>query len=253
LKHLTILSWGFWGWGTSTPELIAAVDAAERKRGFAPPIFVDIRLKRSGRAPGFNGRAFEDLLGWQRYRWMPSLGNNNIGTRKAARIACPTAAAQLLDVALEAQHRSARVIFFCACESPWQAQNCHRHLVAKLAKRWAQRRRVLVDVLEWPGGRPAARQLRLRVSPETLRDVASGAQAVPIQGKRVPVNWCGIPWGTIVMLKAGLDELPVAIGPAAYRLGRWVLPRFQDHDVEPAHDVAGLHRQSAKLRRRYGL
>jgi len=163
------------------------------------------------------------------------------------------AATQLLDVALEAQHRSARVLFFCACESPWQAQYCHRHMVAKLAKHWAQRRRIPLDVQEWPGGRPTARPLGLRVSLGTFRDVASGAQTVPLTRKRVPVNWCGIPWGTIVMLKAGLDELPVSVGPAAYRLGRWALPRFQDHDEEPAHDVAGLRRQSAKLRRRYGL
>lgn len=112
VKHLSVFSWGFWGWGTATPQLVSAVDAAERKRGFNPPIFVDIRFRRTGRAPGFKERAFEDLLGWQRYRWMPTLGNSSIGTRKAPRIACPMAANQLLDVVLEGKDRSARVIFF---------------------------------------------------------------------------------------------------------------------------------------------
>ena len=85
MRRLTVFSWGFWGWGTATPQLVAAVDAAERRRGFAPPLFVDIRFRRSGRAIGFKEHAFEQLLGRRRYRWMPTLGNSSIGTLKAAR------------------------------------------------------------------------------------------------------------------------------------------------------------------------
>jgi hypothetical protein len=48
----TLFSWGFWGWGTSTPQLVEATDALEAARGFNPPVFVDTRLLRSGRAPG---------------------------------------------------------------------------------------------------------------------------------------------------------------------------------------------------------
>jgi len=113
MKKLSMFSWGFAGWGNATPQLIAAVDAAERKRGFNPPIFVDIRFKRTGRAKGFKDHTFEDLLGWRRYRWMPTLGSSAIVTRKRkTTIAAPKAARQLLDMALEASDRSARVIFF---------------------------------------------------------------------------------------------------------------------------------------------
>ncbi len=33
MKPVTVFSWGFWGWGTATRQLIAAVDAAEGRRG----------------------------------------------------------------------------------------------------------------------------------------------------------------------------------------------------------------------------
>jgi hypothetical protein len=38
---LTLFTWGYWGWGNATHELIRAVDATERQRGFKPPIFFD--------------------------------------------------------------------------------------------------------------------------------------------------------------------------------------------------------------------
>src|SRR2546427_3105459 len=185
MKHLSLYSWGFWGWGTATDRLVAAVDAAEKRRGFGPPTFLDIRYRRAGRALGFKDDAFERLLGWRRYRWMPTLGNSSIGTRKAMRIACPEAASQLLDVALEAADRSARVIFFCACESPWRS-DCHRHKVAKLVLRAARRRHLWIDVQEWPGGKPSRGVGRLRVPQQTLRAVANGAKSVSLNSRRVP-------------------------------------------------------------------
>jgi hypothetical protein len=216
-------------------------------------MFVDIRFRRSGRAAGFNGDAFEKLLGRPRYRWMQSLGNSSIGTRRQARIACPAAANQLLDLVLDARDRSARVIFFCACESPWQTLFCHRHLVAQLLRRTARLRDVSVRVQEWPGDEPATRPRTLLVSAETLRMVANGTAVVPLERKRVPRNFAGIPWGTLLLLKAGRDVLPVAVGPAAYRRRQWVLPRFQERGVGAATELAALRHQSARLRRRCGL
>ena len=49
--------------GQSHAHLVEAVDAVETSRGFQPPIFVDIRIRRSVRAAGFTGPAFEKLLG----------------------------------------------------------------------------------------------------------------------------------------------------------------------------------------------
>jgi hypothetical protein len=252
MKRISIFSWGFWGWGTATRKLVAAVDAVERQRGFGPPIFVDIRFRRAGRAPGFRGRAFENLLGRQCYRWMPTLGNSNVSTGKSMRIACPKAVDQLLDLAIDADEQSKRVIFFCACESPI-ASNCHRHKVADLLLVSARRRRVSVEVPEWPGGLPSARAISLRVSPETLLSVARGAKTVPLNRKRVPVELAGLPWGTLVVIKAGRRELPVAVGPAAYRRDYWVLPRFQERDAETPWDIPALRRQTARLRRIFRL
>jgi hypothetical protein len=46
----TLFTWGYYGWGNATPQLVEAVDAVEHSRGFAPPLFVDIRIRRSVRA-----------------------------------------------------------------------------------------------------------------------------------------------------------------------------------------------------------
>jgi hypothetical protein len=248
LKPLQIFSWGYWGWGTSALQMIAAADAAEKRRGVGPLMFVDIRLKRAVRAPGFRGDTLERLLGRKRYRWMPTLGNANVSTGRPAKIACPQAADHLLDLALDCQERNARVIFFCACESP-KASWCHRHQVTQLLKGSARRRDLSVEIHEWPGGKPASRARDLRVSPEVLRSVRLGAKAVPLNRVRVPAEFAGIPWGTIAMLKAGHDEYPVAVGPAAYRQGTWVLPRFEDEDADSADNVPAVRRQAARLRR----
>jgi hypothetical protein len=82
----TLFTWGYYGWGNHTPQLVEAVDAVERSRGFGPPLFVDIRIRRTVRAKGFQGNAFEKLLGQDRHRWMKSLGNKFIQTRTGPRI-----------------------------------------------------------------------------------------------------------------------------------------------------------------------
>jgi hypothetical protein len=109
-----------------------------------------------------------------------------------------------------------------------------------------------VQVEEWPGGQPSARPRMLRVSADALRAVAHGAKAVLLPGSRAPRDWVAVPWGTLVMLRAGKDELSITAGPAAYRAGRWVLPVFQD-DGQPRRDVGALSLQAARLRGRYHL
>src|SRR6266853_6591486 len=98
---LTLFTWGYWGWGNATHELIRAVDATERQRGFKPPIFFDIRVSRSVRAAGFQGAAFEQVLPKGRYRWFPRLGNERVARHEAGcKIAEPFAAKVLLEKAL---------------------------------------------------------------------------------------------------------------------------------------------------------
>jgi hypothetical protein len=45
-KELTLFMWGYYGWGNHTSDLMLAVDEVERARGFNPPVFVDIRIRR---------------------------------------------------------------------------------------------------------------------------------------------------------------------------------------------------------------
>jgi len=84
---LTLFSWGYWGWGTATQRLVEAVDAVEKSRGYRPPLFVDIRIRRVGKAPGFVGNAFKQTVGPCRYKWLQGLGNLAIthGGRKPQR------------------------------------------------------------------------------------------------------------------------------------------------------------------------
>jgi hypothetical protein len=99
-----IYTWGYYGWGNHTRQFVDAADAVEISRGFQPPKFLDIRIRRSVRAAGFTGPAFERLLGPNRHHWMKSLGNRFIETRTRPniQIADPTAADQLVDLALDA-------------------------------------------------------------------------------------------------------------------------------------------------------
>jgi len=71
---LTIFSFGYSGWGAKVQRLIRIVDAVEAARGFEPPVFVDIRIKRAVRAPGFRDDALKRLLGFSRYRWFRRSG-----------------------------------------------------------------------------------------------------------------------------------------------------------------------------------
>ncbi len=184
----TLLTWGYYGWGNHTDKLVEAVDAVETSRWFQPPFFVDIRIRRSVRAAGFTGPAFEKLLGKDRHRWMPWLGNKFIltGTGPPIQIADPPAAEELLELALESARQKQRPIFFCSCQWPRCDGKiaCHRATVANLVLEAATKRRIHVEVVEWPGGDP--KQIDLEVTPEDFTAVRKGRKTVPLSK---PVDW----------------------------------------------------------------
>lgn len=155
---LELFSFGYWGWGSSTPLLLEATAAVEEARGHAPPCFVNVRVARSVRAVGFRDRAFEELAGSDRYVWMPELGNKRVADRGdgEAEIVEPAAAGDLLDLAIERARRKQRIIFFCACDYPGtsRAPGCHRLLVTELLLEEARRRNLAMGIGEWPGGEP---------------------------------------------------------------------------------------------------
>ena len=97
MKRITAFTWGYWGWGTHAEDFVRNVDAVERARRWRPPRFVDIRIRRTVRAPDFQQNAFEKIVGQRRYRWMKTLGNRSILTkRRRMEIADPNAASDLL-------------------------------------------------------------------------------------------------------------------------------------------------------------
>src|SRR5215472_5981286 len=83
MKRITAFTWGYWGWGTHAADFVRYLDAVEKAHGWKPPLFVDIRIRRTGRAPDFQQNAFERLVGQRRYRWMKTLGNKSIITKKS--------------------------------------------------------------------------------------------------------------------------------------------------------------------------
>ena len=114
-------------------------------------------MRRRGRAKGFVGNVFRDLVGESRYLWIQDLGNLAIADGKAGiRIKNPAAVAELLELAVRAVDERRRVIFYRACEFPRfnGMMKCHRRLVADLLLAHAQKIGKAISVIEWPGGEP---------------------------------------------------------------------------------------------------
>lgn len=254
-KPIQMFSFGYCGWGNSTEQLIESVDAVERSRGFRPPIFADVRIRRQGRAVGFIGTAFEKLLGQKRHRWMPQLGNRRIVTRTGPKlqIADPKAAVELVELAREAHHDRRRVIFFCGCEFPKTdgIVSCHRHTVAKLLLKAAASRGDNVEVVEWPGGKP--RHIEIETTPAIWRSVAKGQLSIPV-GDQLPMAViAGIPWGSTATLRAGYERLHRLVGPAKWKQGEWCLPVAWWYWYDPAVTLAAYKRYAEKSRRNFGM
>lgn len=175
LKPIVLYSWGYWGWGNATKELVRRVDTAEAAQGHRPPIFVDIRIRRNVRAKGFTGDAFERTVRRNRYRWIRDLGNESVLTGATrTRLRNPRAAAQLLDLAIEASAGRRRLIFFCSCEFPRvEGKQCHRVDVTRLVYREARKRRIAVTIQESSFGEP--KRPRLEMSGTAAKRVRASA------------------------------------------------------------------------------
>jgi hypothetical protein len=251
----TLYTFGYFGWGNATTQLVQAVDAVEASRGFEPPLFVDTRIRRSVRAAGFNGSAFQKLLGPQRYRWMKSLGNKFIETRTGPpiQIADPASAATLLDIALEASEKRQRILFFCGCQYPRQEGKtvCHRATIAGLVLEAARQKDQPIEIIEWPGGEPQARELE---AAPTVFKALRGRATIPLPAAAAAslAGWSGLPWGSIVTVRCEDRSMRVVSGPAGCHGGEWVLPIF--HIAADAETpLAAIEQEAANLRRSLGL
>jgi hypothetical protein len=243
---VTLFSWGYWGWGNATERLVEAFDAAERARGFQPPVFVDVRLRRQGRAKGFVSRNFEKTVGPSRYEYIHGLGNRSIATGGShIVIHQPKAVEDLLDLAFHCGHHDQRVIFFCACEYPrW----CHRYRIASLALKKAETWGRPVRIVEWPGGN--TKTVPLEIEQYLLKAVRNGRKSIPLRGQRVRRELAELSWGSILRLRAPDESLYVISGPARFSKG-WVLPVIDE--VDPSGDVSRVKRGAERFRNRCGF
>lgn len=243
---LSAFSWGYKGWGNHTPELIRMVDAVEAARGYEPPLFVDIRLRRQVRAIGFRDHAFERLLGPERYLWVPGLGNAAIGDPSLEmQLADPTAIHILIGRILEQQQR--RVIFFCSCESPSERQHCHRSLVVRLLAKTATRCGLPIAVQEWPGGAPviATVHLDLRYITELRKTRSCNAPLPPSIGLAVAG---AIPHFSVLRCRNGDEQIFANGGPAICTSRGRVLPLSDaTEQLEDARDGCEQWREIHEL------
>jgi hypothetical protein len=251
MKDTTIFTWGYYGWGNATHQLLEVVDAVETSRGFEPPIFVDIRIRRNVRAKGFVGNAFETMLGPNRHRWMRSLGNKFIQTHTGPQIqiAEPSATNELLELALESADHRQRVLFFCSCQ--WPRCNgeiaCHRSTVAELVLQAARRPGASVEIVEWPGGEPDL--IDLEVAPEVFASVRRGRKTVPLGATTDLAQVGGLSWGSIATVRSGHEQLQRIVGPAIWQTDKWSLPVFPTD----ADGLQEYEKEAARLRKSLGL
>ena len=253
MKPLTIFTWGYYGWGNWTQQLLRAVDAVEESRGFKPPVFVDIRISRAVRAKGFNGNAFGKLLGESRYRWMNSLGNRSILTHTGGiEIAEPAAVNDLLDLAVKSKAEGRRILFYCSCQWPKCDGKvaCHRTTVARLLLKAARKRQIPVEVVEWPGGDPSHPELD--VSPEVFSAVSKGRFTIPLAKQTKLPEIGGLAWGSIATLHSEDQSFHRVVGPAGCRQNQWVLP-ILSYFHDPDTGIGEYEKESKKLRRAWGL
>lgn len=251
---LKIFMFGYWGWGNATKQLVAATTAVEKADRRPPPYFVDIRVHRDVRADGFHGDRFKKDTGPGNYKWMPTLGN--LAVRKdlkeilgdAIHICHPDAASELLDIAYERARHRQRVIFFCSCPSP---DGCHRMEVAKLLKKEARRRGRKIEVVEWPGGKPAERSTVVMVTNTTVPS-ATNPNLYLKRVRPLPLGtYAGLPVGSIVSATIRGEKHEFAVNPARYSKTKrcWYLETLRNEGyVRVPASPKAVH----KYRRKYG-
>lgn len=250
---LQMFTWGYDGWGNHSEKLVEMVDAVEKVRGFAPPLFVDIRIRRAARAVGFRSGAFEEQLGPRRYRWLRGLGNRRVidRTHGKPKIDSPETASALLDLAVEASLRNRRVLFFCSCPAPTPEHpaRCHRYDVARLLLSESRKRGLSVTIQEWPGGEPKI--VQLPDDPVLREDLDRGLVTLSLR-KPVAVSRFGsYPLGTVLRFGRGTAQRLVVVHRIGYRKGGWYLKTLETSDAKEL-PAEGLLSKYATIFRRLG-
>jgi hypothetical protein len=238
----TAFMFGYWGWGNHTAELVRAIDAVEESRGYRKPVFIDVRVQRNVRARGFNGSAFENLVGKDRYIWMPSLGNQQVAEHSAGiKIKDPASVSLLLDKIVECAKSKQRVVFFCACEYP---ANCHRLEVGKLLLKNAFSRGIELEVIEWPGGEPS--EIEIKVSPDDFKKILNGKNSIPVSVKGDLQNYAGLALGSLARVLTDDESALIVVGSVKFQSDKWVLPILWFPENQ---SIAKWKKEAAKIRK----
>ncbi len=132
-KDVGIFSFGYWGWGNRVPEmkrLYAKHNNGLRGRGIK---WVDVRIRRSVRAKGFNGVTPERLLGKGNYVWIREFGNENIlkGKDGVKILDFDGGFERLTKEVGDCRKRNLDLVLFCSCDH----NQCHRFTLIKRLKR----------------------------------------------------------------------------------------------------------------------
>jgi hypothetical protein len=156
------------------------------------------------------------------------------------RVSRSVRAAGFLDLILEQQRLLRRIVFFCGCESPWRAHECHRGLVGATLLKAARARKVDLWLQEWPGGEVSDRDVpSAPVRSGTLKSLASNGKWATLL-EPPDANLLGSPTGSLVSLEEGSSSRVVSVCPPRFVSGHWKLQLF----VEAAPELS----RSALLR-----
>jgi NTP pyrophosphatase (non-canonical NTP hydrolase) len=199
MKKITMYSWGYYGWGSSAKEFVRCVDEIEKKKGFKPPFFVDIRAKRNGKAHDFVNKNFEKITGTKRYEWKPELGNAFIGTpafnKGKIKIKEPKTAEELLELAEKLNKEKQHIIFFSNCDFQKFGfkKGCHRYDVGSLLLKYAKKQKIELTLEEWPGGEP--KKISINLNDKQFRTLADSQSKNRLQlGEKKPsIELIGLP------------------------------------------------------------
>ena len=180
---------------------------------------------------------------------MPGLGNEAVATgRGVMRLRRPEDVEILLDLILEHERSHRRVVFFCSCESPWNAAGCHRTLVADTLLAAARARNVKLSLEEWPGGEVSTEVRSVRVPGRTLKALAAGGKWVALES-RPDAELLQMPTGGLVSLEEGPSSRIASVCPPRFVNGRWKLQLFVDAEPDQSRTdlLREVHRKRAEL------
>jgi hypothetical protein len=251
MRKIKAFTWGYYGWGSESKHFVRAADWMERKRGFLPPVFVDLRFARSGRAANFKSNSFSNIVGRKRYVWMPKLGNKRIKTKtgKRMQIAEPAAAVELLDLISMLSKKRRRVIMFCACSQPMYRGRpvCHRALVADLLLKEAKKRQLTLELSEWPGEEPVYITVNTNKSQEMAmnKDVCNIPLGSP--SKRIP-SLAVLGWGSRIRFETADTYTTIITGPAEVQRGQWTLGIYERATFLGKAEASALSRNFVRER-----